>query len=48
VLLLSAGPYIKWFLEKLGHEGLNKMLGRWNAVCTLAAHYSSPLLPVTS
>lgn len=20
------GPYIKWFLEKLGHEGLNKML----------------------
>ena len=22
-----AGPYIKWFLEKLGHEGLNNMLG---------------------
>jgi len=22
-----AGPYIKWFLDKLGHEGLNKMLG---------------------
>lgn len=21
------GPYIKWFLEKLGHEGLNNMLG---------------------
>jgi inosine/xanthosine triphosphate pyrophosphatase family protein len=21
------GPYIKWFLEKCGHEGLNKMLG---------------------
>jgi len=20
------GPYIKWFLEELGHEGLNKML----------------------
>ena len=20
------GPYIKWFLAKLGHEGLNKML----------------------
>ena len=20
------GPYIKWFLEKCGHEGLNKML----------------------
>lgn len=23
------GPYIKWFLEKLGHDGLNKMLGTW-------------------
>lgn len=21
-----AGPYIKWFLQKLGHEGLNKLL----------------------
>ena len=20
------GPYIKWFLEKLGHDGLNRML----------------------
>ena len=20
------GPYIKWFLAKLGHDGLNKML----------------------
>ena len=20
------GPYVKWFLDKLGHEGLNKML----------------------
>lgn len=20
------GPYIKWFLDKLGHDGLNKML----------------------
>ncbi|CAF4242594.1 unnamed protein product, partial [Rotaria magnacalcarata] len=19
------GPYIKWFLDKLGHDGLNKM-----------------------
>jgi hypothetical protein len=25
--LCPAGPYIKWFLEKLGHDGLNKMLG---------------------
>eukprot|EP01088_Endostelium_zonatum_P011607 TRINITY_DN25759_c0_g1_i1.p1 TRINITY_DN25759_c0_g1~~TRINITY_DN25759_c0_g1_i1.p1 ORF type:complete len:235 (-),score=51.98 TRINITY_DN25759_c0_g1_i1:30-662(-) len=23
------GPYIKWFLEKLGHEGLNRMLMGW-------------------
>jgi hypothetical protein len=22
-----AGPYIKWFLEKLGHQGLNNLLG---------------------
>ena len=32
---LPAGPYIKWFLEKLGHEGLNNMLGEhrgWGAV----------------
>uniref|UniRef100_A0A061R890 Ham1 family non-canonical purine ntp pyrophosphatase n=1 Tax=Tetraselmis sp. GSL018 TaxID=582737 RepID=A0A061R890_9CHLO len=21
------GPYIKWFLEKCGHDGLNRMLG---------------------
>ena len=26
--LVPAGPYIKWFLEKLGHTGLNNMLGR--------------------
>lgn len=23
------GPYIKWFLEKCGHEGLNKMIGSY-------------------
>ena len=23
------GPYIKWFLEKLGHDGLNKLIGKW-------------------
>ena len=22
----NTGPYVKWFLDKLGHEGLNKML----------------------
>ncbi|KAJ9197073.1 hypothetical protein DTO021D3_6582 [Paecilomyces variotii] len=35
------GPYIKWFLESLGHEGLNKMLDPYDdrtgeAVCTFA------------
>ncbi|KAL2219738.1 inosine triphosphate pyrophosphatase [Thermoascus aurantiacus ATCC 26904] len=35
------GPYIKWFLEALGHEGLNKMLDPYEdksaeAVCTFA------------
>lgn len=35
------GPYIKWFLEGLGHEGLNRMLAGWEekgarAVCTMA------------
>lgn len=24
----ATGPYIKWFLEKLGHDGLNRMLGK--------------------
>lgn len=24
------GPYIKWFLEKCGHEGLNKMIEAYN------------------
>lgn len=33
------GPYIKWFLEKLGHDGLNKMLAGFDdksakAICT--------------
>ncbi|OJJ06902.1 hypothetical protein ASPVEDRAFT_345755 [Aspergillus versicolor CBS 583.65] len=35
------GPYIKWFLEALGHEGLNRMLDSFEtrgaeAVCTFA------------
>lgn len=38
------GPYIKWFLEKVGHDGLNKMLAGFDdksayALCTFA--YSS-------
>ncbi|EEH39427.2 hypothetical protein PAAG_08696 [Paracoccidioides lutzii Pb01] len=35
------GPYIKWFLEALGHDGLNKLLDPYQdksivAVCTFA------------
>ncbi|XP_058119795.1 inosine triphosphate pyrophosphatase [Anopheles ziemanni] len=35
------GPYIKWFLDKLGPEGLHKLLEGWEdksaqAVCTFA------------
>ncbi|CAG8519523.1 5595_t:CDS:2 [Paraglomus brasilianum] len=35
------GPYIKWFLDKLGHDGLNNMLAGFNdksayALCTFA------------
>ncbi|KFM65736.1 Inosine triphosphate pyrophosphatase, partial [Stegodyphus mimosarum] len=35
------GPYIKWFYEKLGSEGLHRLLTGWedksaSAVCTLA------------
>ncbi|MCJ1368354.1 nucleoside triphosphate pyrophosphohydrolase ham1 [Acarospora aff. strigata] len=35
------GPYIKWFLEKLGHEGLNNLLVAYpdksaQALCTFA------------
>lgn len=35
------GPYIKWFLEKMGPDGVFKMLDAWKdksaeAVCTLA------------
>lgn len=35
------GPYIKWFLDKLGPEGLHKLLDGWEdksaqAVCTFA------------
>ena len=35
------GPYIKWFLEKMGHAGLNQMLAGFEdktayAQCTFA------------
>ena len=26
----SQGPYIKWFLEKLGHDGLNNLLAAYD------------------
>lgn len=41
------GPYIKWFLQKLGPEGLHKLLAGWEdksavAVCTFAYHPGGP------
>ena len=35
------GPYIKWFLASLGHDGLNRLLAGWEdkgarAICTFA------------
>lgn len=41
ITLNSTGPYIKWFLTKLGPEGLHKMLAGYEdksakAVCTFA------------
>ncbi|KAI5806679.1 inosine triphosphate pyrophosphatase-like protein [Peziza echinospora] len=35
------GPYIKWFMKELGHEGLNKILAAYEnkgaeAICTFA------------
>lgn len=41
------GPYIKWFLDKLGPEGLFNMLTAWedksaNAVCTFAYSSGNP------
>ena len=43
----SAGPYIKWFLKKLGHEGLNDMLAGFEdksgyAQCTFAYTSGAP------
>jgi len=46
------GPYIKWFLEKLGHEGLNRMLSGFGdysayAECTFTFMRSKDATPVT-
>jgi len=35
------GPYVKWFMKELGHDGLNNMLAAYEdksaqAVCTFA------------
>lgn len=45
------GVYIKWFLEKLGHEGLNKMLDGFEtrsayALCTLAYAAAPGIEPI--
>jgi len=41
------GPYIKWFLKKLGPAGLHNMLAGWEdksayALCTFAYHSGNP------
>ncbi|KAG1669877.1 hypothetical protein FOA52_012466 [Chlamydomonas sp. UWO 241] len=46
------GPYIKWFLEKLGHDGLNRMLAGFEdktayAQCIFAYTPGPGIEPVT-
>jgi inosine triphosphate pyrophosphatase len=46
------GPYIKWFLEKLGHEGLNRLLAGFEdksayALCTFSFAASADAEPIT-
>ena len=46
-LLLILGPYIKWFLDKLGPDGLHQMLTGWEdksayAICTFAYSPGNP------
>merc|ERR1712224_438892 len=45
------GPYIKWFLDKLGHEGLNNMLAAYDdktayALCTFSFSASADSEPI--
>eukprot|EP00656_Telonema_subtile_P023342 TRINITY_DN2475_c0_g1_i5.p2 TRINITY_DN2475_c0_g1~~TRINITY_DN2475_c0_g1_i5.p2 ORF type:complete len:128 (+),score=38.76 TRINITY_DN2475_c0_g1_i5:125-508(+) len=45
------GPYIKWFLDKLGHAGLNSMLDGFEdksayALCTFAYSASKDAKPM--
>lgn len=47
------GPYIKWFLAKLGHDGLNRMLVGFEdktayAQCIFAFTPGALLLPLPS
>ena len=46
------GPYIKWFLEKLGHDGLNRMLAGFDDKTAYAqcifAYSSGELLGVVA
>eukprot|EP01029_Cantina_marsupialis_P019620 TRINITY_DN4562_c0_g1_i2.p1 TRINITY_DN4562_c0_g1~~TRINITY_DN4562_c0_g1_i2.p1 ORF type:complete len:136 (-),score=44.82 TRINITY_DN4562_c0_g1_i2:341-748(-) len=46
------GPYIKWFLEKLGHEGLNNMLAAYEdksgyAQCVFSFTTGPDVEPIT-
>ena len=46
------GPYIKWFLDKLGHEGLNNMLAAYEdksayAQCIFAFTPGPDVAPIT-
>ncbi|PRP84574.1 hypothetical protein PROFUN_09247 [Planoprotostelium fungivorum] len=46
------GPYIKWFLDRLGHEGLNKLLAGYEdksayALCTFSYSAGPDANPIT-
>jgi len=45
------GPYIKWFLEKLGHDGLNKIVAAYEdksayALCTFSLAWNAEEEPI--
>ncbi|XP_028076131.1 inosine triphosphate pyrophosphatase-like [Camellia sinensis] len=46
------GPYIKWFLEKIGHEGLNNLLMAYEdksayALCVFSLALGPEIEPIT-
>ncbi|MED6145013.1 hypothetical protein PIB30_021003 [Stylosanthes scabra] len=46
------GPYIKWFLQKIGHEGLNNLLSAYDdksayALCVFSFAISPNIEPIT-